>query len=85
MNYLEVLKDLISIDTTVPPGLNYDKAVDYLEPLFKELGFDAQRITIPAEHAEGREGRVNLICHRHEEGKPRLIFYGHIDVVPAEG
>jgi len=85
MKYVEVLKDLISIDTTVPPGLNYDKAIDYLEPLFRELGFDTHRAMIPAEHAEGREGRVNLICHRRERGKPRLIFYGHIDVVPAEG
>ena len=85
MNYLEVLKDLISIDTTVPPGLNYDKAIDYLEPLFKESGFDTQRLIIPAEHAEGREGRVNLVCHRREKNRPRLILYGHIDVVPAEG
>jgi succinyl-diaminopimelate desuccinylase len=85
MKYVEILKDLISIDTSVPPGLNYDKAIDSLEPLFKELGFVTRRVTIPAEHAEGREGRVNLICHRRERGKPRLIFYGHIDVVPAEG
>jgi len=85
MKYVEVLKDLISIDTSVPPGLNYDKAIDYLEPLFKELGFVTHRVIIPAEHAEGREGRVNLICHRREKGKPRLILYGHIDVVPAEG
>jgi succinyl-diaminopimelate desuccinylase len=85
MKYLEVLKDLISIDTTVPPGLNYDKAIDYLEPLFKELAFDTQRLIIPTEYAEGRQGRVNLVCHRRENGKPRLIFYGHIDVVPAEG
>jgi succinyl-diaminopimelate desuccinylase len=85
MKYLEVLKDLISIDTTVPPGLNYDKAVDYLEPLFKELGFDTQRLIIPAEYAEGREGRVNLVCHRRRKGRPRLILYGHIDVVPANG
>lgn len=85
MNYLEVFKDLISIDTTVPPGLNYDKAIDYLEPLFKELGFDTRRVIIPAEHAEGREGRINLVCHRRETGKPRLIFYSHIDVVPSEG
>jgi succinyl-diaminopimelate desuccinylase len=85
MNYVEVLRDLISIDTRVPPGLNYDKAIDYLEPLFEELGFVTRRVTIPAEHAEGRDGRVNLICHRPEKGKPRLIFYGHIDVVPAEG
>jgi succinyl-diaminopimelate desuccinylase len=85
MKYVEVLKDLISIDTTVPPGLNYGKAIDYLEPLFRGSGFDTQRVTIPAKHAEGREGRINLICHRRMKDKPRLIFYGHIDVVPAEG
>jgi succinyl-diaminopimelate desuccinylase len=85
MQYIEVLKDLISIDTTVPPGSNYDKAVNHLEPLFKELGFDTNRIIIPAEYAEGRKGRINLICHRREKDKPRLIFYAHIDVVPAEG
>jgi succinyl-diaminopimelate desuccinylase len=85
VNYCEILKDLVSIDTTVPPGLNYSKAIDYLEPLFRELGFDTQRLVIPAKHAEGRDGRVNLVCHRPEKGKPRLIFYGHIDVVPAEG
>ena len=85
MKYVEVLKDLISIDTTVPPGLNYDKAIDYLMPLFKESGFDTHRVIIPAEYAEGRERRVNLVCHRREKNKPRLIFYAHIDVVPAEG
>ena len=85
MNYVEILKDLVSIDTTVPPGLNYDKAADYLEPVFKELGFETRSVMIPAEHAEGRTGRTNLICHRREKDKPRLIFYGHIDVVPAEG
>ncbi len=85
MDYVEVLKDLISIDTTVPPGLNYDRAIGYLEPLFKESGFDARKIVIPAEHAEGREDRVNLVCHRREKGKSRLILYGHIDVVPAQG
>ena len=85
MDHVEVLKELLSINTTVPPGLNYDKAVNYLEPLFKELGFDTHRVMIPAEYAEGREGRANLICHRREKGKPRLIFYGHVDVVPAEG
>ena len=85
MDYIEVLKHLLSIDTSVPPGLNYDKVVDYLQPLFEELGFDTQRVYIPKKYAEGREGRVNLICHRRTLGKQRLIFYGHIDVVPAEG
>lgn len=85
MDYLKTLCDLISIDTTVPPGRNYDKAIDYLEPLFQQVGCSTHKINIPPEHAEGRQGRVALICHRREPGKPRLIFYGHIDVVPAEG
>lgn len=85
MDYTKILNDLISIDTSVPPGLNYAKAVDYLQPLFQAAGFESRKFPIPREHAEGREGRVNLICHRREPGRPRLIFYGHIDVVPAEG
>jgi len=85
MDYIKILCDLISIDTTVPPGKNYAKAVKYLEPLFKSVGFETEVIRIPPENAENREGRVNLICHRRYEGKPRLIFYAHIDVVPAQG
>lgn len=85
MDYIKVLKDLIAINTTVPPGLNYGKAVSYLEPLFKEAGFETHIINIPGEHADGLEGRTNLIAHRRSPGEPHLIFYGHIDVVPAEG
>ena len=85
MHYVQVLKDLISIDTSVPPGLNYGKAIQYLDPLFRELSFETQKICIPARYAEGKEGRINLIAHRRSVGKPRLILYSHIDVVPAEG
>jgi len=85
MNYVDVLKQLISIDTTVPPGLNYEKAIDFLQPLFEELNFKTMKVFIPPEHAEGREGRVNLVCHRRVPNMRRVIFYGHIDVVPAEG
>ena len=85
MDYVEILKDLISIDTSVPPGWNYDKAIDYLQPLFEKVGFETKKLDIPKEYVEGREGRVNLLCHRKEPEKPRLIFYSHIDVVPAEG
>ncbi len=85
MDYSKILKDIIAIDTSVPPGLNYGEVIDYLQPLFEDVGFESRKIYIPEEYAEGREGRVNLICRRSEQGKPRLIFYGHIDVVPAEG
>jgi acetylornithine deacetylase/succinyl-diaminopimelate desuccinylase-like protein len=85
MDYVEVLKNLLCIDTSVPPGLNYDKVIDYLQSLFRELGFETRKVIIPTEYAEGREGRVNLICHRRQTGTQRLIFYDHIDVVPAAG
>lgn len=85
MDYVKVLKDLISIDTSVPPGRNYGKAIDYLEPLFKAVGFETGKVTIPARWADGNPKRVNLVAHRREAGKPRLIFYAHVDVVPAQG
>ncbi len=85
MDYVKVLKDLIALNTTVPPGLNYEKAMDYPEPLFQQVGFTTEKIPIPREHADGNEDRVNLLAHRRSPGKPRLIFYTHVDVVPAEG
>jgi len=85
VDYVRVLEDLISIDTSVPPGSNYNEAVDYLQPLFERLGFEVQKVAIPREHAREKEGRVSLICHRRQRGRPRLILYSHIDVVPAEG
>lgn len=89
MDYVQVLKDLISIDTSVSPELdpsaNYARTIDYLEPLFREVGFQTERVLIPPEHADGKPGRVNLLAHRRDPGRPRLILYTHIDVVPAQG
>jgi len=89
LDYIEVLRQLISIDTSVSPELdpsrNYLRTVEYLEPLFAEAGLATQRVAIPSEHAEGRTGRLNLLAHRRSPDKPRLIFYTHIDTVPAQG
>ena len=85
MDYLKVLTDMIAINTTVPPGLNYPQMMDYLEPLFADAGFQTQKVPIPKEMAGGKIDRVNLLAHRRSTGKPRLIFYGHVDVVPAQG
>ena len=89
MDYVQVLKDLISIDTSVSPELdpspNYARTIDYLEPMFRELGFQTQRVLIPPEHADGKGGRLNLLAHRRNQGQQRLILYTHIDVVPAQG
>ena len=85
MDYVKALADLIAIDTSVPPGRNYDRAVEYLQPLFNRVGFETEKVDIPSEHAGGEEGRVALVAHRRDAGKPRLLIYGHVDVVPAEG
>jgi succinyl-diaminopimelate desuccinylase len=85
MDYVRVLSDFIAIDTVVPPGNNYRTAMQYLEPLFRKVGFETRLVEIPPEHAEGQTGRVNLVCEKRSQGKPRLIFYGHADVVPAAG
>jgi len=49
------------------------------------VNFETEKIAIPSKSAEGEKGRVNLVCHRHFTGRPRLVFYAHIDVVPAKG
>lgn len=85
LDYIQILKDLISIDTSVPPGSNYERAIDFLEPLFRQAGLETQKAAIPDEHAGGNRGRFALLAHRRSPGKPRLVFYGHVDVVPAEG
>ena len=83
MDYLRTLTDLLPM-TPPHPGRNYDKAMDYLEPLV-EVGCSSHKIGSTARTCRGTRGTRRLICHRRELGKPRLIFYGHIDVVPAEG
>ncbi len=89
MDYVQILKDLIAIDTSVSPELepsaNYARTVDYLEPLFRRVGFQTERVLIPPEHADGKPGRLNLLAHRRDRSRPRLILYTHIDVVPAQG
>lgn len=85
LDYVKFLCDLIAIDTTVPPGRNYEKAIDYLEPFFRQAGLVTEKVPIPPAQSEGNDNRFALLAHRRNAGRPRLIFYAHIDVVPAEG
>ncbi|MBI2857261.1 MAG: M20/M25/M40 family metallo-hydrolase [Chloroflexi bacterium] len=85
LDYPRVLQELVSIDTSVPPGRNYERAIEYLEPFFRAVGCETMIVPLPPEFAGGQTGRVNLLAHRRAPGKQRLIFYGHVDVVPAEG
>ncbi len=85
---MEIMKKLIKIDTSVPPGNTYRKYVDAISPYFIELGFTLEEIVIPEKliqqipyHLEGP--RINLIATKDYNQEKWLTFYGHMDVVPA--
>jgi succinyl-diaminopimelate desuccinylase len=86
---ITLMRDLIKIPTVVPPGNNYGDIVDYLEPIFKGLGFKTERVVVPEEHIKEipypLEGpRINLVATRKHGRKEAVTIYAHMDVVPIE-
>lgn len=86
---LEVLRDLIRFETVAPPGRFYHQIVDYLMPIFADLGFDVEKIVIPPEvfrercDLPGLEGdRVNLRARLDAGAEETVVIYTHLDVVP---
>jgi len=73
---IDLTRLLIQIPTENPPG-NEKKAVLFLKPLLSKMGF---RVNI---HLSPK-GRYNIVAEkRWGKGGRRLIFNGHLDVVPA--
>jgi acetylornithine deacetylase/succinyl-diaminopimelate desuccinylase-like protein len=73
---VELLQNLIRIDTTNPPG-NESECIIYINELLQEAGFDT---VIFAKD----KNRPNLIVRLKGQGKtPPLMLYGHVDVVPT--
>jgi succinyl-diaminopimelate desuccinylase len=86
---VEILRELISVDTTVPPGRGYPEMVLSLARFFEPLGFKTEMVVEPDHFVrqtqlplEGQ--RVNLVASR-EQGKPQLSTYAHMDTVPVDG
>lgn len=78
MEPVTLLKDLIRINTTNPPG-NEAALLAYLEKILEEKG-------IAFAHQETAPGRGNLLAVLPADGvktKPPLIFMSHADVVEA--
>ena len=66
---------LIQIPTENPPG-NEKRAIIFLKPILLKLGFKVKTLLSP-------KGRWNIIAERRwGKGGRRLIFNGHLDVVP---
>ncbi|MGV7223306.1 MAG: M20/M25/M40 family metallo-hydrolase [Nitrospinales bacterium] len=71
---VELLQNLIRIDTTNPPG-NETPCITYINELLKEAGFDT------AFFAKDKD-RPNLIARLKGQGKAApFMLYGHADVV----
>ncbi|TFG06352.1 MAG: M20 family peptidase [Promethearchaeota archaeon] len=85
---MDLMKALICIDTSVPPGKNYRQYINTISPFFKELGYSLEEVIVPEELVEQiplpLEGpRVNLVATKDFGQDKYVTFYGHIDVVPA--
>ncbi|TKJ20872.1 MAG: hypothetical protein CEE43_11545 [Promethearchaeota archaeon Loki_b32] len=85
---MDLMRSLISIDTSVPPGNSYRKYIDTISPYFKELKYDLEEVIVPEELINQillpLEGpRINLVATKEFGIKKNITFCGHMDVVPA--
>ncbi|NYT02575.1 MAG: ArgE/DapE family deacylase [Methanosarcinales archaeon] len=86
---MDLLRELISFKTVAPPGSYYQEVVDYLVPIFKEMGFKTEKLIMPGEVFLEKctdprlvGDRVNLRASLDVGAKETLIIYTHLDVVP---
>ena len=89
---LDLLKNIISFRTVAPPGDCYKEIVEWLEPIFKEMGFKTAKIKIPEEVFAAKCSDSRLVGDRYNlradlsvGAEKTLVIYAHLDVVPAEG
>jgi len=85
---MDIMKTLISIDTSIPPGNTYRQYIDAISPYFKDLGYNLEEVTVPEELIKQipypLEGiRINLVATKDFKQDKDISFYGHMDVVPA--
>jgi len=85
---VETLREIIRVDTSIPPGENYGKLLDIIEPEFRKFDCETQRVLVPDDkekmEAEGLSGpRENLVASLGSD-KPKLSVYAHTDVVPVD-
>jgi len=92
LDLLDLLKKIISFKTVAPPGSNYEEIVDWLVPLFQEMGFSTRKMAMPQEvfasrcqDSRLRGDRFNLKADLELGREKTLVIYAHLDVVPAEG
>jgi succinyl-diaminopimelate desuccinylase len=73
MDALDIVRDLIKIDTRNPPGVTTE-AADYLQNLFS--GYAVKRYV-------KEEGKDNIVVEI-SKGKPTIMLTSHLDTVPSD-
>ena len=89
----QILRPLIEVDTSNPPGKNYEKIVKIIEEQLAPTGCKIELPKPPQERvkelfreSEGVRGeRVNLVATLDRGKGKTVILNGHMDVVPAPG
>ncbi len=73
---ISLLREYITIDTTIPPG-NVEGAISFLNKIFQKEG-------IPTKIYEASPHKKNLMAVVKGSGeKPPILLLNHMDVVPA--
>ena len=85
---MDIMKELIGIDTSIPPGNTYREYVDAISSYFKELDYLLEEVIVPEDLVRQipytLEGpRINLVATKDFGQDHFVSFYGHMDVVPA--
>ena len=85
---IDILQRIVTVDTTVPPGENYRKLIDIVEPEFNKYGFGTERVLVPEDKVKlmpwDLSGeRQNLVVTLNN-GKSKVSAYAHMNVVPAD-
>jgi len=85
---MDLMRTVININTTLPPGKNYREFVDAVKPYFENLGYATEEVVVPEELIKedplGLEGpRINLVVTKDFGQNNDISFYAHMDVVPA--
>lgn len=88
---IKTLDELVRIQTQVPPGENYEKAMDYAASGLKQLDFEVETLIMPRglfekknprlTHLHGE--RVNICATKDTGSDKTLLINTHLDVVPA--
>ena len=92
-NYLlDLLKNIIRFKTVAPPGSCYEEIVDWLVPIFQDMGFKTEKLVMPQDVFATKCSDQRLVGDRYNlradismGAKKTLVIYAHLDVVPAEG